>query len=218
MLKENKPWLGHQKPLPSSLPNLPVTWFSSRKETLHFILPPVLSCRTGKGSEGAPPDPRARVASSICPSQTHTLLLPDPAMRSARPRHSDSAGTAHRTVPAHHRSSGSDTPSWYQWSSAGTDGRCCPVEKHRKRMWDSWWHPFRRRHTVTEDRSTAHAQKLAGLFLRQTMVTSTLSTSVLGQMRLSREHGRNGNVSNRRETRKKPEEERANRRKGRRRK
>ena len=56
-----------------------------------------------------------------------TQSLPGPAAPTSRPPHSDSAGTARRTAPAHHRSSGSDTLSWCRWSSADTDGKCYPA-------------------------------------------------------------------------------------------
>lgn len=62
------------------------------------------------------------------------LFLPGPAVLTARPRHSDSAGTAHKTALAPRRSSGSDTLSWCRWSSADTDGRCYPEGEGGQRV------------------------------------------------------------------------------------
>jgi hypothetical protein len=60
-----------------------------------------------------------------------TLLVPGPAMPPSHLPRSDSEGMAHRTVLALHHSSGSDTLSWCQWSSADTDGMCYPRGKAR---------------------------------------------------------------------------------------
>lgn len=79
-----------------------------------------------------PPPPWARILHPNTHNKRTHSSLPDPATLSAHPPHSDSAGRAHRTVPAHHHSSGSDRPSWYRWSSAGTDGTCYPVDEAKE--------------------------------------------------------------------------------------
>ena len=73
---------------------------------------------------GAPSS--ARSPSPIQLRPRRALYLPGPAAPISRPPRSDSAGKAHKTVLAPRRSSGSDTPSWCQWSSADTGGKCYP--------------------------------------------------------------------------------------------